>query len=70
MYIKKLSGFFWFIVHPRQEPFPSVRAKLIYTVVGPRGRSEHCTRMQQKTVPALKNSQSTCARNGRCSKAQ
>lgn len=40
------AGFCWLFVHPHPESFPSVTAKVIYTVVGPRG-----TREDQGTVP-------------------
>jgi len=37
MYIKGPAGFFWLVVHSHQESFPSVTAKMVYTVVDPRG---------------------------------
>lgn len=48
MCVKEPAGFYWLFVHPHPESFPSVTAKVIYTVVGPRG-----TRQDQGTAPLL-----------------
>lgn len=47
MCVKEPAGFCWLFVHPHPESFPSVTAKVIYIVLGPRG-----TRQDQGTVQA------------------
>lgn len=53
--VREPAGFCRLFVHPHPESFPSVTAKVIYTMVGPRG-----TRQDQSTV-ALPAELSRCA---------